>query len=213
MKNSKASFDNQFSLIQNSFLNKNLVKFVAVKYPKHQEKLLKTLKEEKIDNKFDMYMIFDPTRLHRLIDAEILKVFDPNCAKTIKGKIEKIAKKIRTEIKIHLTTNECITMEICTKRSVHSDDFLKSELIPYVESFEKSINESRFDYNQNIKDETIYDVIESILKIKNVEEYKCVVEYIKRSNLIDEKIFETLGYVQMWREVDKFVKKYKNVYG
>ena len=216
MEKSKLDFDYQFKLIQNSFLNEKMVEYVAQKYPASQKKVLKTLKVNEIESKFDMYSAFNLTRLHRIIETEILKCFDPNCAKNIRQKIENKAD-VKNETKSFLTSNNCVTMEICAKNSVINDDFLKKELKTYIESFEKSTNENRFEGYKNIKDdidESIYDVIESLLKNHNVENHQCVAEFIKRLNLIDEKYNEALLFDEdkLWIEVENYVQSYKNLY-
>lgn len=107
----------------------------------------------------DFSLLFDRQK----VVARLTKM---NCEMNTTVKIKRLAQTYDETVKKHVNKNKCIAKEICSKKSVYDDEFLKKEMKIYIEAFESSIGEARFDTNEKIKDEideSIYDVILKVL--------------------------------------------------
>jgi hypothetical protein len=213
MATSQQNFISHFETIWKRFLNQKMNEFVGEKYGGHEKTILKGLKDRRIEGKFNMFMAFDLSKLHQLIESEVLKFFDPECVAKTNRKIENYSKSLETSIKIHLTTNDCIAPEICAKKTIFDETFLENELRAYIDAFETSIDEERFcKFYTNIKDEideSIFDVIESVMTEKGKKDGKCIARYLQRSKTIDGIFVVELLFDEekLWEKIKKYVRE------
>jgi hypothetical protein len=154
-------------------------------------------------------MLFDLTNLRKLVDEETEKL--PNCEADTTVKIENLAETREDSVKEHLLENKCMVKEICSKRSNYDDGYLAEEIESYIEAFQTSNDEERFDKNANIKDEideAIYHVIFEVLKGQkrmDVDSSHCVSEFMMRTNVVDS--FYSPDFL-----INPAVEQYKKIY-
>lgn len=105
--------------------------------------------------------------------------------------------------------NKCIATEICNQKSIFDQNYLNNQLKVY--------NYHRRKANSKIQDEideTVFDIFRESLLQRNPDKAECIVNFLKRENIVDEVYTPELFFndQMLSSRVSEALKDYENKY-